>query len=470
MRSFFVTIIISTILLLNYSCQKEFVQSSNNLCLSTDTLKFDTLIVGLLSETQSQLKIYNRSNENVAGVSLMVNDGNSSSFMINANGVSGKSISNLRINKKDSLYVFVQFKLSGSANKDPFFYQYDSLTMASGNYISKTILEVPVINANYIEGTSENFSLESGQAYFIKSDLIVPENKELFIPEGCEIYINNGASIIVNGSLNAKGTVDKPIIFRGIRYGNITSTIKYDYVPGQWEAIYIKPSSQISTLDFCHIRNAQRGLTIGLPSENNTQTALNIFNSKIQYNSDYNILAYNANLKLVNVLLSNAQQSLGIMGGELEVINTTIANYFEWGNGWDEAVSIGINDIDNIDNETVYELESCEFINTIIYGGNSSEVLFDLSGDDYKKIQFENCNIKVSSLNEFIETKNLQINQNPVFKSTTPFNYDFHLNEESSCINQGTNRFISLFPYDIDGFLRDDNCDIGAYEYVYGDD
>ena len=96
-------------LMLWSSCRKDFEFSPNtgNLQFSKDTVYLDTVFTNIGSSTYN-LKVYNRSNNDIVIPSIKLALGNTSNYRLNVDGMAGKSFNNIQILAKDSLYIFVE--------------------------------------------------------------------------------------------------------------------------------------------------------------------------------------------------------------------------------------------------------------------------------------------------------------------------------------------------------------------------
>jgi hypothetical protein len=92
------------------SCKKNNLLSKKNLEFSVDTLVFDTVFTTIGSTTK-QFKIYNKESKTVQIDQIELMGGQNSPFRMNVDGNMGTSMSNLRIEGKDSLFVFVEVTL-----------------------------------------------------------------------------------------------------------------------------------------------------------------------------------------------------------------------------------------------------------------------------------------------------------------------------------------------------------------------
>src|SRR3989338_1538255 len=108
-----------TILVIGASgCKKPLSFSSGNLAFSADTLVFDTVFTTIGSTTK-KLKIYNKDSKTLNIESIELEGGANSPFRINVDGLSGINFSNLEIEGKDSLFIFVEVTLDPNNQTNP---------------------------------------------------------------------------------------------------------------------------------------------------------------------------------------------------------------------------------------------------------------------------------------------------------------------------------------------------------------
>ena len=91
------------------SCRKDFDYSPSNgdLRFSKDTVFLDTIFSGIGSATYL-LKVYNDSKEDIEIPSISLESGLESNYRLNVEGVAGKMFSDIPINSKDSLFIFIE--------------------------------------------------------------------------------------------------------------------------------------------------------------------------------------------------------------------------------------------------------------------------------------------------------------------------------------------------------------------------
>jgi hypothetical protein len=102
--------LLTTLILLIFSCKKPISYSKSHLTFSTDTVLFDTIFTTLGSTTK-RFKVYNPANLpiNIEEIELM--GGANSPFRINIDGYTGTYLKNIELRKKDSIFTFVEVTL-----------------------------------------------------------------------------------------------------------------------------------------------------------------------------------------------------------------------------------------------------------------------------------------------------------------------------------------------------------------------
>ena len=92
--------------------------------------------------------------------------------------------------------------------------------------------------------------------------------------------MHDTAKVITYGTLLAKGTREKPIVFRGDRLDFILNDIlPYDRTPSQWGGIFFRPESYHNIMDNVIVRNGKTGLTFEKSSPG--ESKLKLSNSQI---------------------------------------------------------------------------------------------------------------------------------------------------------------------------------------------
>ena len=143
----------------------------------------------------------------------------------------------------------------------------------------------PAFGEVVLSGTQKegDVTIRKGQKCVVKGDYVVPNGKTLNIQEGAELTFERNASLSVSGVINAIGTLDKPIMFKG--RGNLSSfwvgvsiissdksVVSYAYISEA--ASGIKTTTCKPMIDNCVFRNNEVGVTAGASSSPNIEHCL----------------------------------------------------------------------------------------------------------------------------------------------------------------------------------------------------
>ena len=96
-------------LILWSSCRNDFetVASTGSLEFSKDTVYLDTIFSNIGSSTYN-LKVYNRSDEDINIPTVRLAEGEASNYRLNVDGIPGKVFENVQILAKDSIFIFIE--------------------------------------------------------------------------------------------------------------------------------------------------------------------------------------------------------------------------------------------------------------------------------------------------------------------------------------------------------------------------
>lgn len=467
MRKLYILVILVLSSIVFLSCTEDDDFSSDgrfSLAFSSDTINFDTVFTTIGSATQ-KFKIYNPNNKSLVIESIELMNPVKSGFRMNIDGEKGVKLSNLEILKKDHLYGFVEVTVDPEDPNNPVLIR-DSIKFVTNGNVQYLYLEV-IGQDVYIWKKKVILSdtiVSDTKPILVYDTLTVEQGATLSVMEGALFYLRKDAVVSVSGTLNAIGSVEKPVVFRGDRFDNIEGDIPYDNVPGQWGGMYFLADSYNNHLENVHVRNAVRGMTFYRSNPQNKKAILK--NTMVHNTSDYGVLATNSNVKAENCLFTNSGGAvLTLEGGQYSFIHCTIANYYRWAARQAEALVLK----DFTDTEDKTSLLQCDFVNSIIYGSFSNELLLESQNVEGLNYQFKNSLIKGRvSDNEWFD--NVVWNEDPLFKDLNAnkmYYYDFDLIENSSAIDKADRSYSISVPYDMKGRsrLQDSNPDIGCYEW-----
>ncbi|MEP1488567.1 MAG: hypothetical protein ABJL44_12980 [Algibacter sp.] len=497
------------------SCRKdfEFTASTGDLQFSKDTIYLDTVFTNIGSSTYN-LKVYNKSNEDIVIPSLKLSLGESSNYRLSVDGVPGKVFENIQIQAKDSMFIFVETTIdfNNFTNPDGNYLYTDKIEFDANSNLQTVELVTLVQDAVFIypdrnnttklietlilnvggqyTGTNlqgrellpEELTFTNQKPYVIYGFAAVPIGQTLTIEAGARLHfhdnsgiiVSNAASIHVNGAPSTdQDLLENEVIFEGDRLeSNFSDT------PGQWGTIWLVQGSYDNIINHATIKNA----TIGILSDGNPDAInnkLNITNTQIYNSSAFGILGRRSSIVGENVVINNAGQSsfAGTFGGKYNFTHSTIVNY--WGNSFRQFPALLLNNfvLDENNTATVTTLREANFNNCIIYGNDNPEILLDELEDDAVSFNFKftNCLIRFDNSNgnytganyDFTDTNHFEgniFNEDPNFMD--PDLNKFIIGEESAAINLGLGSFATQVPTDILNVNRTSSPDAGAYQHI----
>jgi hypothetical protein len=460
------------------SCKKDKFNTSGALSFSADTITFDTIFTTLGSTTQL-FAIRNTSKQAIKISNISLGGGTASSYRMNVDGDSGTSFTDVEIPAKDSIYVFVEVTVDPNAANLPFIIL-DSIQFNTNGNHQKVILQAYGQNANFYNADSieTNITWNSTLPYVILNYLQIKQGASLTIPEDCKVYFGGGAAMIVEGDLQVLGTDTTHIVtFRGVRLDKDIAGRPYDDFPGQYAGIFFLRNST-GNLKYLNMRNSAYGINVGnIKTTGNdaadVQTLRNmsindaphvtISNSKIYNNAFYGIFGFLGSITAENTLVYNCGKNVvGLYdGGDYKFTHCTfytrstayishskdpalyISNYFE----------IGSQDFIKSDSA------NADFVNCIVYGPLENEITADELNSNPNKIRltFHNSVVKTNSSLSFPVYENCR-GDDPQFIDL--FKNNYKLKGSSPASNLGS----FILTEDIDGNLRSNPSDAGAYE------
>lgn len=467
------------------------------LSFSTDTLAFDT-VFSTIGSTTRQFMIYNRNNEPLNIESVMLASGEATGFRMNLDGRKGSLFNNVGILANDSMYVFVEVTVDPNGGNQPLLIQ-DSVLFTVNGVRQSVLLEAYGQDVHLCKGgiTIEKDSLlAADRPYLIYDSLVIAPDASIQIEPGATFYMHDKANLIVHGSMNASGSIEHPITFRGDRLDYILNDIlPYDRTPGQWGGIRFTAESFGNVWENVIVRNGTSGVMCDPSTPDRPK--IRIHNSQITNMGGDVFTAFNCDVTATNSEFSNAGGSVLILsGGSYYLAHCTVANYMSLTQrGAASASPLDSKSLHLLHNTAVgeappYPILQAHFDNCLIDGSFSAGNPLSATGEigivasatneeedfDYR---FNHCVLKAQSIESehFIET--LFINpQEPPYRMTggeaNKYIYDFRLNSVSAPgVGQADLEIAREYPMDRYGVNRLSNPNgptIGAYEFVPEED
>ena len=496
---YFISFLICVALITVSSCRKDFstIPNFGSLEFSKDTVFLDTVFTNIGSATYN-LKVYNRGNNAITIPRIALENGTSSNYRLNVDGIPGKEFNNIDILAEDSIFVFVETTIDASSITNPLYT--DRILFDTGTNQQDVDLVTLVQDANFIFPGKDPISMKidsltlDGQATTIKGRFLedseltitntkptviygyaaVSANKTLTINAGSQIYFHTNSGLIIDkeATLHVNGTLSEKVTFQGDRLEN-----SFSKVPGQWGTIWMRAGSKNNEIKHAQIRNGIIGILIdSLGSD--TSPTLKLENSEIYNNSNFGILARETNIEAHNIVVGSAGQAslAATVGGTYNFTHSTFANF--WNNGIRQLPAVLVNNffvfIDANGNETTAtrDLNAANFTNCIFDGNNNIEFLLDKVDGSAFNYSIQNCLISFNdSNNSFDDNAEMDFNnpnyQNIILNGTADFrnnqNEDFIIGENSSA---RSNAIPTPFTQDLLGVDRTTNPAIGAYQHI----
>lgn len=444
------------ITIFNCKPEEEIIDNDFNhgLEFSTDTVLFDTLFTGIGSATK-RFKVFNASQNALIINRIALGAGKSSSYKILVNGTEPNSAEDLLILGKDSILILVEVFINPQDEDSPFLVN-DSIIFETNGISQNVKLIAWGQDANYVgnEILDCNTTWSGGRPYVIYNSILVDTLCELTIEKGARIYASREAFLYVKGTLIADGTEEERVLFRNDRLD-----YQYENVTGQWGGLVFLEGSHGNDLNFTTIRNAVFGIRLGSP-DNDTIPDVILRNCIIENMSNAGILAFTSDLYAENTLVNNCIEfNCGnIAGGNYTYKHCTFANY-----GFTifrETPSFYATDYIDLDDNSFIEDEIfLQIQNSIIDGSLQDELLFDFRSEKNVVLAL-NDNMFKTSISDLDTLGNI-LNEDPEFMD--PVVYNYRLDTLSPAKDGGA--FIGI-EYDLDGNLRDEFPDLGAYERI----
>lgn len=485
------------------SCRNDFAfePSTGGLEFSKDTVYLDTVFTNIGSSTY-RLKVYNRSDKDIAIPKIQLGKGVNSKYRIMVDGMTGdagaqgKIFSNVELLAKDSLFIFIEVTSDvASANPTDFLYtdqiQFTNISGAPQNVELVTLIQdAYFIRPNRTEVTPNVYNYEeinlgvddasqqvitvghtldhshpnngdeyhwnNSKPYVVYGYAFVPNNETLTVDAGARIHFHANSGLIVakNATLKINGNaidnnpenLTNEVVFEGDRLEP-----SFADVPGQWGTILFYSTRTDNNIEHLTIKNA----TVGILMQNlalftdNDKPQLTINNSQIYNCSNVGILARKAIVTGRNLVMNACGQAsfAGTFGGSYNFTHCT------FNNNWNSSKQVAVLLSNYIETDTaiyVSNLNTTNFNNCIIYGSNQTELLLDRKtegGADFK-YKFNHCLIKFNStslastgLYDFTDTSATSSYSSPyVATSSSVFNPKFkNVNANKLWLNEAWN-------------------------------
>jgi hypothetical protein len=459
------------------ACNDHFEDYSRNpgdgLAFSTDTLSFDTVLTTVHSPVKAFV-VYNPNKKPLLISSIGLAEGENSNFKINVDGFAGSTFNDIEIRANDSIYVLVSTKPLETGEFIPALLN-DYVVFITNSVQQKVVLQAYGQDVYKRQGLvlDKDTTLSNLKPFLIYDSLVINEGITVEIPEGTTFYMGNDAQVIVKGTLKIKGTVEKPVTFRGSRTDYMLD-YPYDLIPGQWGGICFDSISYDNELENVHIRNGKFGMDFKVSDP--SKEKIKMKNVVLTNASGTLISAVNCNIVAENCEFSNSRYYLlDLIGGKYKFTHCTIANYYPnlgnagWGNTNHETLFLS----DTVFTEH-YPVLGFEVFNSIVAG---TKIVTSIKQEPSEPFHFLNCVFSSDKSDEnYISYTDcvFKAKADSLFKNVDndikerKLIFDFGLSEKSPARNVADFEISKQLPLDIKGVnrLEDEYPDAGAYEFV----
>ncbi|MCX2574036.1 hypothetical protein [Pedobacter sandarakinus] len=439
------------------ACQKgEQVTTDANAKLNfdRDTILFDTVFTTISTVTK-RVKLFNRNNDALRISDISLAGGNTSPFSININGEGTPSKSNLIVNGKDSVNLFVKATINPN-NKDlPFLVQDSIILNTNGN---RQVIQLIAYgqNANFINtDIVANTTWNSALPYVLSGSIWVKAGVQLNIVAGNKVYFNKDAGLNIAGELNVTGTATAPVLFCSDR---LEST--YADEPGQWKGIYLTQAGN-GLINHAVIKNASVGITSDSLS-GTSKPKLLLANTIVKNMQVAGYIGYHSEMLAFNNLFYNCGNYLiyAIGGGNYNLKQNTLVGF----NPMFPRKTAALTFSDYLSNINYNKL-SLTLTNNIIWGSLSNELDIQKKSTVTPQLAIS-YNLIKSNVSTYNVNNNI-LNAEPGFLDAS-FGI-FELSSGSPALIRGTN--LSADPYfnnylstDLNANSRNFPSTLGCYE------
>ena len=456
------------------------------LTFSQDTLVFDTVFTTRGSATRS-FRIVNTENDVLEISKIYLENGESSRFRVNIDGISGDNQENIRVPAQDSIWVFAEVTIDPDMplSVSPFIIE-ERLIMEINDNEEAIILQAFGQNANYI--TNEDFkgqigviSCDNGELNwgdpkpYVIFGVVVIDSCTLSLPPGTRIHIHGGVVRLIDGirgdgflifgpegRLSSNGNFSDPVIIEGDRLEP-----SFDDISGQYGGIIFTPGSRGNLLRHTRIQNSTNALRL------DSTSSVSLEYCEIKNASGAGILSIHADLSIDNSLIYDCGLSSVqiVYGGNTEIRHSTLASY---GNTDPSLALSNFIVRDPVQNIIDVNPLSARVANCILIGNSDDELrLSDATEDDDFNLMFSHTLIKVDRLieaesrfenllTEICPTCINATNTDPIFRNRSE---SFRLDTLSIADNLG--EFISELNTDFDQNTRSEgDTDAGCYQFI----
>ena len=475
-RAFHILSAMTVVLIALFSCtdDDDFTTSpANRLDFSLDTVRLDTVFSQVPTATKT-FWVYNHSGSGIRCSSVRLEKGNQTGFRVNVDGVylgasAGYQVSDVEIRNRDSIRVFVELTSPLNKKTDPTLLEDNLIFDLESGTQQKVNLNAWTWDAiRYTDMVIDRDSvISTSRPVIIYGGIKVAEGATLTITEGTTLYFHENAGIDVYGKLNILGTAEQNVTLRGDRIDRMFDYLPYDRVSGQWQGIHIHETSYDNYINFADIHSTYSAVVCD--SADVDKVKLNLYNSVIHNCQGYGLVATHCVVDVVNCQITNAlNDCVAFYGGVARLMQCTIAQFYPYDANRGAALRFA-----NVRDGKPLPLYSFNCINCLVTGYDDDVVMGEADTTANYSFHFDHCLLRTPAIEDTVNVRDV-IWENPkdtVGCGTKHFKnididlikYDFRLDSMSIAIGKAA--VIEDLPNDRLGYRRDDEPDIGCYEF-----
>lgn len=432
---------------------------------STDTLRMADLFTLEASPT-NRFIVYNRHDKGLNISSVRFTDDPEGRFRMNVDGMAGREFSNVEIRAKDSIFVFVEATLPENGNGEPVdilaHIEFITNGVASEMPVKVTGQDAVRLYGGTIYDTDA--VLTSEKPYLVRDSIVVAQGATLAIEAGARLYFHDGASLRVDGTLDIRGTAEKPVQMTGDRRGFVAAQIPYEIMSGQWDGVIFRPTSTANRLVHASIRNTKYGIAADNAQSLGSEPGLYMLNCVVRNSQGYVLETLFTDVTAIGCELAEASSGImSLTGGNHRFNQCTIANYYLFTALGGPAVQLaqtGFADEEPADPER--PMMTAEFTNCILYGNGTELSHPDLTGT---AITFRRCLLKSAGTDDdnFIDC--LWDTDPMYYTERSEYIFDYRLRPDSPAAGAASIDLMDpAAATDIYGTPRLPAPDLGAYQ------
>lgn len=480
MRYFKKLLLLLGILLGFTACQDDdsfSTSTSNVLTFSTDTVKLDTVFSKVPSPTKT-MWVYNHSGDGIRCTNVRLANGNQTGFRVNVNGeylgaTAGFQVQDVEIRKNDSIRVFVELTSPNNMKETPTLLEDDLVFTLESGVQQRLHINAYTWDAQLISNLTitKDTTIASSKPIVIRGSLKVDSAATLTLAAGTTLYFSNAAGIDVYGRLLANGTASQNVTLRGDRLDRMFSYLPYDRVSGQWQGVRFHSSSFKNEMNFVDLHSAYNGIVCDSSAVD--EQKLQLYNSTVHNCQGYGLLSTNCLVDIWNTQITNTlNDCAAFFGGGVTLRHVTLAQFYPFDSNRGAALRLA-----NTRGGVNYPLFQFNVYNTLVTGYADDCLMGSWTDEVAGEYYFENCILRtvapdtIDSLHyanviwENAEDTTQNGEKHFVKVDLNNQDYDFRLDSLSTARNAGKPLENGFSATDRNGLKRDDQPDIGCYEY-----